>query len=264
MRSNFMSTSKILITDNNFSNPADAGGDSGDAAKTTINIRAGSYVDIENNQLSQSTLSIGPDDQIAEASVASWIKINGNTMTNSQIQLHSAVQHAMVSNNRTDYSFYPQIIIQTQDPVFSSRVMSDITIDHNTGVLAGARGYFLEIDGDRYKSIITITNNLFAAPQFEPGANNAANVYVLANTASSIAWSNNNTWAPATGISHLNAAAVNFIGTGPAMTNFLSAAQWNSLSNVGTDIFKATSVTGSNLTTAGTGTFIGAILPAAL
>ena len=66
MRSNFMTTSKILITDNNFSNPADDGGDTGDAAKTTINIRAGSYVDIENNQLSQSTLSIGPDDQIAE------------------------------------------------------------------------------------------------------------------------------------------------------------------------------------------------------
>ena len=195
--------------------------------------------------------------------MVSWIKLNGNTFTNSQIQLHSAVQHAMVSNNRTDYSFYPQIIIETEDPEYASRVMSDITIDHNTGVLAGARGYFLEIDGDRFQSIITITNNLFAAPQFEPGGSNgAASVYVNAATAGSIAYDNNNVWAPATGISHLTPAAVNFIGTGPAITNFLSAAQWNALPNVGTDFFEKLTASSGKLTTAGNGTFIGAILPA--
>ena len=264
MRSSFDTTSKILITDNNFANPSDAGGDSGDTAKTTINIRAGSYVDIENNQLSQSTVSIGPDDSLPENTVVSWIKLNGNTLTNSQIEIHSSVQHMMVSNNVTDYNYYPDIIIQTEDPEYASRVMSDITIDHNTGILANGIGFFLEVDGDKYKNIITVTNNLFAAPNFEPGSDSAASVYIVAATAGSIAYDNNNIWAPATGVSHLAPDAVNFIGTGNSMSSFLSASQWNALPNVGTDVFKSVAITDSTLTTAGATTLTGAILPAAI
>jgi Ca2+-binding RTX toxin-like protein len=264
MRSSFASTSKILITDNNFANPSDAGGDSGDSPKTPINIRDGSYVDIENNQLSQGTVSIGPDDALPENTVVSWIKLNGNTFTNSQIQIHGSVQHMLVSNNVTDYSFYPDIIIQTVDPVYASRVMSDITIDHNTGILSSALGFFLEVDGDKYKNIITVTNNLFAAPNFEPGSNGAASVYILANTAGSIAYDNNNVWAPATGVSFLAPNAVNLIGSGTNMNNFVSASQWNALPNVGTDFFERLTASSGKLTTPGINTFIGAVLPAAI
>jgi hypothetical protein len=263
VRSSFTTTDRVLIAGNNFANPSDAAGDPNDSPKTTINIRAGSYVYITDNTLSDATISTGPDDAMPANTIVPWFKFDGNILHNSQFFMHGSVQHAMISNNFTDLQYYQEFELQPTDPVFPNRQMLDVTLTHNTGTQQGAIGSFLQIDGDSPAGVITVTNNLFAAPNLQPGDNFATSVMIKANTANAVALFNDNVWAATTPMNnYYHVGSVNYISPGLDAFAFVDANEWNAMPNVGTDVFKSVNVTlGGNLTVAVNGTTAGAVLP---
>jgi hypothetical protein len=267
VRSSFTTTNRVLIAGNDFANPSNVNGDSGDTQKTTVNIRAGSYVYVTNNTLRNATVAIGPDDALPENTVVPWFKFDGNTLLNSQLYVHSSTQHAMIDNNFSNLEYYQQFEIDTNDPSYPSRKMLDVTFTHNTGVQQGTIGSMLQIDGDATGGIITVTDNLFAAPNLQPGNQFATSIMVKANTDAAIAWSDGNVWAapsPAFNYWYVPQGVI-FIAAGLDPSRFLTASQWNGLSNVGTDTFRAVGVSlGGSLQVSNNGVMVGAVLPAKL
>lgn len=268
VRSSFVTTNRVLIAGNNFDNPAWDGGDSGDTAKTTINIRAGSWVYIWNNKLSDGTVSIGPDSPLAALSVTiPWVKFDGNFLNHAQFFMHGSVQHAMVSNNFSNLEYYQEFEFQPTDPNYPSLQLSDITFTHNTGSQQGPVGSFLQIDGELPKGVITVTDNLFSAPNLQPGNQFATSVFIKANTAGAVALFNHNVWAPAAGtaLRYYLPGGVNYISPGYTLLAFLTAQSWDSLPNVGDDQFRTVWVSlGGSLQTSIDGEMAGAVLPAPL
>jgi hypothetical protein len=266
VRSSFTSTNRVLIAGNSFANPTNGGGDPGDSPKTTINMRAGSYLYVTDNTLWNATIATGPDDAMPANTILPWFKFDGNILHNSQFFMHGSVQHAMISNNFTDLEYYQQFELQPTEPAFPNRQMLDVTLTHNTGTQKGAIGSFLQIDGDIPWHVITVTNNLFAAPNLQPGDNFAASVSIRANTANAVAWFDNNVWAATTPMNnYYHVGSVNIINPGLNPWAYVDANEWNNMSNVGTDAFRAVTVwLGGNLTTGVNGTWAGAVLPAPL
>ncbi|HSU66182.1 MAG TPA: DUF4082 domain-containing protein [Tepidisphaeraceae bacterium] len=259
MRSSYTSTSDWLIAGNNFTsnaNPADPG----EFVKTTINIRAGDHVYITNNTLAGATASFAPDTALPQNTVVGWIKLDGNVINNAQIELHGSVQHAMISNNLINFSYYPDFNIQTTDSM--GRTMADITIANNTGESQSTNATFMAITGNSPAGVLTIKNNLFAAPNDATSINFAVSVYVLASDASAVALFSHNVWAqPSTWPG--TAGAVNYIAPSGIYDNgdFKTLAQWNALPNVQDDHSQVTNLSGSNLQTSIDGQMAGAVLP---
>lgn len=263
MRSSFATTSGWLIAGNNFAgnaNPADTG----EGAKTTINIRAGDHVYVADNTLTGDAISVGPDDALGASATVSWFKLDGNTINNAQTYLHGSVQHAMVSNNLMNIEYFPHMTLDTTDDL--GRQMMDVTVQNNTGIMQTSTGSFLQINGNSPAGVITVKNNLFAAPNLVPGQNLAVSVYIDAADASAVALFSHNVWAAATAFFWQAPGAVNYIAP-PGVynnTNFLNAAQWNALPNVQQDQFAQVTVSGSNLQSTLGGQVAGAVLPAPL
>lgn len=266
MRSNYSSTQDWLIAGNNFASD-DNPSDPNEASKTTINLRQGSDIYIYDNTLSDAAVSFGPTEDMPTTAFVGWIVLDGNTINNTEVELHGSVQNARVSNNLTNLSgIYPQYGILPTDDM--GRTMSNVTIEDNTGQVSGAVGFFIDIQGDSPAGVLTIENNLFSAPQLQVGNHMASSVFIGGNSAAAVALFSHNVWAVSTA-SVLNVAtgAVNYVAPTGVLSDsdFLNAAQWDSLSNVQDDQFRQVSLSGIyNLQVAIDGQMAGAILPAPL
>ena len=262
MRSNYSSTEDWLIAGNNFAsgdNPAD----SGESSKTTINLRQGDHVYIADNTLSDDAVSFGPTEDMPTSAFVGWIKFDGNTVNNAQVQLHGSVQHAMVSNNLTNLSgIYAQYVITPTDDM--GRQMLDVTLSHNTGIATGAESTYIDIEGNSPFGALTIENNLYSNPSLVPGYNLAASVFIAAPNANAVALFSHNVWAAASWQFTSVPGAVNYIApAGVLQLNYLvTASQWDSMWNVQDDQFRQVSVSGSALQVAIDGQMAGAVLPA--
>lgn len=262
VRSTDNTTQMLLIAGNNFDNSYSRQGvDPADFPKCTINIRAGHYVYIADNTLSDGMAGFGPGPWTPASDACEWVVLDGNTFHNAELYLAGNVHHLIARNNRFDLQDTAQIRIVPLDPDYASRVMSDITITNNTGVTNSQKGNFLELDGGSPRGIITVTNNLFAAPNFEPGMGFAAPIYVRAPDLSAFALFNNNVWTAPTTFNRYKANGVNYVSVGLSMLQYLTPQEWNNLPNVGTDQFLQTVLGGSNLQRTVGGIAVGAVLP---
>ena len=210
---------------------------------------------------------LGQDDALPENTTVPWFKFEGNTLSNAQLYVHSSVQHAMIDNNFSNLEYYQQFEIDLGDATYPSRRMVDVTFTHNTGTEQGTIGSMLQIDGDGYSGVLTVTNNLFAAPNLQPGNQFASSVMIKANSANAIAWDDNNVWAaPSPAFNYWYVPqGVNFIAAGLDPSKFLTSNSWNNLWNVGTDTFRTVSVNaGGSLQVSNNGQMVGAVLPAKL
>lgn len=262
MRSSYTSSYDWLIAGNNFTNDVNPA-DPGEGAKTTINLRAGDHFFISDNTLSDAALSFGPDDALGADATVSWIKLDGNTINNAQTDLHGSVQHAMISNNLINMEYYPDITLQTSDDM--NRPMNDVTVAYNTGVLQSDRGSFLQIIGNSPGGVLTIKNNLFAAPNLATTVDFATSVIVTAPDLGAASLFSHNIWAqPSVRSQTFN--AINYVAAAGVYTNagFMTLAQWNALPNVQDDHAVQTWVSGSNLQAPIDGQMAGAVLPAPL
>ena len=208
--------------------------------KCTIDFRGGSHIYIADNTLRYGTLGIGPDGSLPPGQTVSWIRITDN-ITSGQIDLVPGVQHILIDNNLLDVSGLASIFIKPSDPKFPLRHVADVTIDQNTGLNEATDGQFLELDGTTLPGSITLTRNLYSAPDLVAGDDMAAAVLVNSSDLSGFALIADNVWpAPKSGNSHVP-PGVNYVNSAYYVTSaWLSPQQWDSQHVVKDDLFQST------------------------
>lgn len=267
MRSSFQSTQDWLIAGNNFTadnNPADPG----EGSKTTINIREGSYVYITDNTLTNDALAFGPEPANGADAFADWIVVDGNTLVNDQLQMAGGVHHVDVRNNFMVFNNLPSAIqLDPTSSYYPTQALFDITIEHNTASTTQTMSGFLDVYGDSPVGVLTIKNNVLAAPNMIIGNGMSAPMYIDSpQTTSIFAQVSDNVW-PVTVNNTVSAGGEMYASPYPYAGNgYYTAAQWDGLWFVHNDTFRTVAVSGGgNLTVAAAGgQTAGAVLPAAL
>ena len=264
LRSTDDPTQRILIAGNNLDNISRNNVDPADFPKTTINVRAGHYFYIAGNTLSDAMIGLGPGPDAPANWSAENIVIDGNTLHNAQIYAGGNVHHLEIRNNLLDIEGMQQIWLRPSDPQYASRMMSDVTIENNTGIGTGPIETFLQLDGNSAAGIVTVRNNFFADPNLLPGYDFAATVVVHAWDTSAFRLFSHNVWAAGAWSYREYPGAVNFVAPILDYRQFRTAAEWNAQPNVQDDQFRQISVSGNSLQVAIDGQMAGAVLPGLL
>jgi hypothetical protein len=123
-------------------------------------------------------------------------------------------------------------------PGYSSdyqRGVSDIYIVHNTVINNGTNGKFLKVGGA--VDGVTVTNNLYVAPNLETGAYDAAPMHIGNNDLSGFRLIANNVW-PAATILDAAHGGINYVGDDGNTSGYKTPTQWENYSQVHDDAFK--------------------------
>lgn len=228
VRSNDVNTSGVLIAYNNFSKVLSAD-DPAEIMKTTINFRGGQYIYVTGNTLNYGQLGFGPDPTMSPTASAQWIVVEGNFFHDTTLGITGATDHLMARDNHFDWTGVDNadITITPTDPTYpASRLMHDITITDNTGVNDGTDGQFIWVRNAALPGTLTITNNLYVAPNLNQGVNNNGGLVVWASDLSGFATIADNIWPAGTASSGVN-----------YLNGYLTPAQWDAQPGVQNDQF---------------------------
>ena len=227
--------SHVLIYDNTFTNQDRRAVDATDSAKGTITLQYGSYFYVANNTLNGDT-AFGPLglSGMDPSQRTAYDVFEANLVTGGTLQVKAGSEHVMVRNNILDVDNNQMISVEDYDESFKRGVV-DLSILNNTGINNGKTGNFLYIDAPAEG--VRVADNLYVAPNLIVGGYGAAPVYVDGSDLSSFTLETNNNWSlPSTYTYALGGfQIVSGLGTGQAV--FKTAAVWNALSQVGTDLF---------------------------
>jgi hypothetical protein len=257
-------TARVLIADNNLDNPV-LSTDPGESYKTVINIRSGHYFYVTGNTISDNMIGVGPGPWTPDYWAAENIVIDGNVMHNAQIYMAGNVHHAMISNNVLDIENTQQIELRPLDPDYADRAMSDVYVENNTGITTSHVGEMIMLDGPSRGPVITVKDNLFAAPNFQAGSNFASSVVVHDVNASAFKLFSHNVWSASTNTNVGKAGGLIFVNPGYNWQAYLTATEWNNQANVKDDQFRLTAMQpGHYFQVPIDGEMAGAVLPAPL
>lgn len=227
IRVNAADVAGVLVAGNNLTKqyPVD---DPGEAQKTTIDIRIGNSVYITGNVLNGSTTSISLSPGQTPDQTVNWVVYESNYIHNGQLGINSCANHVMLRNNVLDISGTGQIVVSPTSPGFT---MSDLTIKNNTGLNAGGDGEFINVNSEAAPGSITITGNLYVAPDLRIGAGWNSAVWINALDMTGFGLIAGNIWpAPNTLVTP---GVVNWY----APAGWMTPAAWNALPGVQGDIF---------------------------
>ncbi|HEX3357834.1 MAG TPA: PKD domain-containing protein [Tepidisphaeraceae bacterium] len=232
---------RILIGYNTFTNAALG---NGDVAKNTLTIHKGSYAYVVGNTLSHGPLHIGPlgEDDGLKSPGDRWnyAVVEDNLLNTESFTLHGA-QHVMYRNNISTTDGFPSYNIEGYNSTYHRGVV-DATYLNNTSINHGAIGNMFLVGGAA--DGLTIENNLYIAPNLTPGFGQAAPVLVYGSDLGDFNEITNNVWA----VGHILTYAqggMNYIW--PSWSNalgYMTADEWNSHPQVGTDVFADTPISG--------------------
>ena len=231
----------VLIYDNNLTKQYPAS-DPDETAKSTINFREGNYVYIDANVLNDSMLAFFPGPGQATNLDVDWVVVENNVLHDAELSISTIVHHMLVSNNTFDLSGEgnAQIDIQPGDLTDPDGHLTDITITQNTGINTGTNGEFLLLESQAAPGSITLTKNLYEAPNDELGLNGAAALWIDAPDLSGFAQISGNIWpAPVTNGQGV-AGVVNYINGYASSSSYLTPQEWDSESDVSNDQFSDT------------------------
>jgi hypothetical protein len=226
---------RLLVANNNFSNENRQNIDGSDIAKGAIEVHEVKYAYVTGNTVHDGALRAGPrGGGVEDASTSTdYVVIEDNTVIGVSITLRPGAHHVMIRNNMINFEGNEAIKIFRADS--QGRVSSDITIDHNTAVDHQATGQFLDLEG--LATGITVTNNLFIAPNLQLGKSAAAPVYVGMNNLSAFRQISGNIWPDAQGLKLTN-GGVNYIGASWGQNNaYQSVESWENYDVVQGDQF---------------------------
>jgi Ca2+-binding RTX toxin-like protein len=245
IRANDPAVVGLLIEGNNLTKqyPAD---DPAETYKTTINVRAGNYVYVSGNVLNHSTLAFNIGPGMTTQQDINWVVVEDNYFNDCPLQIKTTVHDVMVRDNYIDFSGQSEIYLISGDLTDPYGHLTDITIEDNTGVNRGTLGTFLELDGQAAAGTITLSGNLYVAPQEIFGASgyNSA-VMVNAPDLSGFASISNNIWpAPLTATINGQGAVgvVNYLAGSGTPTGFVTPAQWDAAWPVHNDQFSSSAL----------------------
>lgn len=232
VRVNSAVAARVLVSTNNLTKqyPED---DPGEAQKTTVNVRIGSYVYVTNNVLSESTCGISYSPGQTSDQIVNWCVWERNYIHNGQLVAALTGHHVMLRDNVLDITGTGQIALTpfNNDPTsgIPGAAMSDVTVMYNTGINTTADGELLDVFGEMTGGTLTIDNNLFSAPGISYGTDYNSGMFWLAATTTNVSISNN-IW-PDTNSVELTGVVNNKNNT------YLSKAAWLALSSVSNDKF---------------------------
>ncbi len=224
--------------------------------KGCIEMHAGSYGYVAQNNCTGGDIRVGPLGEWGEpvTDSTSWCVITDNQLTDTFIYAQSGSDHIMIENNVVQTNSGPAITI---DGTSSLGVeSSDITILHNTAINNGTQGQFLAVEG--VVDGITLDNNLWVAPNVQPGADGTAAIYVNDNSLEDFTSISDNIWPmPITILPYAN-GGINYVSI-PG-NGYQDPAQWDANSQVHGDVFENVSLGDTYQASAGSFT-AGASLP---
>jgi hypothetical protein len=247
VRSNDVNTSGVLIAGNNFSKELRAD-DPAEIMKTTINFRGGQYIYVTGNTLNDGQIGFGPDPTMSPTALTQWIVVEDNFIHNTTLGITGATDHLMARDNYFDWSGNADITVTPTDATYpSTRLMHDITIADNTGVNTGTSGQFIWVRNAALPGTLTVTNNLYVAPNLAEGLNNNGGLVVWAPDLSGFAQISGNIWPAAAsgGVNYLN--------------GYLTPEQWDAEWNVQHDQFASVTLSGSTYEATVAGITAGAV-----
>jgi hypothetical protein len=225
---------ELLIYDNNFYN---------NDGKGCIEIHEGSYAWIQGNTANGGDIRVGPLGLWGEPITSSTNEcvIEDNTVLNNQIAVYPGAHDISIRNNIIKTNSAQMIDVKGQDGL--GRQSADIRILNNTGISTGATGNFLKVEN--HTDGIILENNLLVQPKLAVGGYDAAPVFVAETNLSSFTSINGNVWQLSDDAYAYAGGGDNYIDTVNG-TGYVTPAQWNAYSVVGTDYFVNTSLA-SNL-----------------
>jgi hypothetical protein len=223
-------TDRLLIAYNNFTNNNAA------VIKGTLNLHKGSYFWVSGNTLNGGTFSVGPlgdGDGLSDIGARATNIVVENNRINSGMQILHGTEHIMIDNNIS----YGNVDFRIDG--YNSqyqRGVADISIENNTGINSGDHGNFLLVSGP--VNGITLTNNLYVAPNLVTGAYGAAPVYVNDSNLNSFKRVQDNIWPAINALTYAHGGS-NFIGTTMNSGGYQTPAQWDAYSQVGDDLYQS-------------------------
>ncbi|HSV15887.1 MAG TPA: right-handed parallel beta-helix repeat-containing protein [Tepidisphaeraceae bacterium] len=217
---------RVLIDSNHFANLDRHDVDKYDGSKGCIEMHRGEFAWISHNDVTGGTIRVGPRGGQFEGpeSVTEWCVIDANALTNTGILAYGGSRHIMVRNNIIRWDGNTAIVIN------GAPTSEDITIVHNTAINNGELGAFFRLWG--HVNGITLSNNLFVAPNLKPGSHGSSAVGIDETDLASFSEISHNVW-PDPG----SEKGMCIIGTGKSGGGLVSAQQWSSFSVVKQDRF---------------------------
>lgn len=229
---------RLAVVDNDLSNiNRQDEGDQYDIAKGVITNQKGQYSYIEGNTL-HGPSGIGPlgfGDGLGDKQARFKHAVFANNFVyDDTFYIRHGAQNVTVRNNVLDGNGRAAIYIDAYQDDYQRGVI-DVVIDRNTAYNDEITGNFVyvgrNIDG------LTITSNLYIAPNLIPGQYNTAPVFVSDNDLNGIRKITNNLWPVGNGIPWVQ-GGVNFVGTEMTPENWFTGSEWNALDGVGEDFFQ--------------------------
>ena len=188
---------RVLIADNDFSNISRGGAD---IAKPTLSMFDGEYIYAVGNRLNDGPSGFGPlgsadairqHDNYRELRTRYGV-FEDNIVTDTTLNVSHGAEHIAVRNNRFEHDNDAAITIQGYNSTFARGVV-DLRISRNTGINNGTKGQFLWLLGSAKE--VSLTNNLYVAPNMETGSHQAAVIYVSGSGLGSFKEIRDNVWA---------------------------------------------------------------------
>jgi hypothetical protein len=220
------SASEINILDNNFTNSD---------GKGCIEIHEGSYAWINGNTVTGGDIRVGPLGLWNEPVTSSTddCVIENNKVYDTQINVFPGAHSISIRDNIIHDDSGQMIDVQGQDS--AGRQSSDIEILNNTGISTGTEGNFLYVVS--YTDGILLENNLLVEPNLVVGGYSTAPVYVDLANLDSFTTINGNVWQLPAKFDAFANGGINFVEDAYGTSGYLTPAEWNDESVVGTDYF---------------------------
>jgi len=234
IRGNAMDISGVLIYDNNLSKVYPAS-DPGDTYKCTINFREGSNIFISDNTCTGGSVAFGPSIGQPTSESVSWVVLQNNDFNNLQVSFNALVHHVMMSDNVLDATGTFQIILEPGDITDPLGHLTDITITHNTGINMTSSGQFLWVTANLAPDTVTLSDNLYVAPNLMYGYNDTAPLWLIMTDLSGFASITGNIWPAPNNL--IDSGVVNYLYGNTTPSGYLSPQQWDSLAGVTNDQF---------------------------
>lgn len=246
--------SNLLIENNNLANPANAGGDPLDEVdKDVINMQYGSFIYIADNTVTGGPLRLGPLDAneldanptTALLERETWTVVEDNTVNQTDIEVHPGTVNAVVRNNVVNFDNSAGIMIYGYDSTYKN-IVQNVSFLNNTVINTGDMGQAFYVTGQT--SQITIANNLYIAPNLEPGYwGTASPLYINYSDLSGFTSISNNIWPNPATITGWGNGGVNYLAPGAnTWAGFITETAWNQMAPVSNDIFSTIQLNAGN------------------
>ena len=236
---------RVNIGYNTFDNKDRRGqGDPYDYDKAAINIQRGTYAYVQHNDL-RGLSTVGPLGETDGASTKSarfrYAVFESNKL-DGRFNVEHGAEEVVFRNNVIKSDAGTGITIEGYDYTYN-RTSKDITIVNNTGINNDKNGQFIALQNGA--TGVTISNNLYAAPNLYAGNNGTVILWIDDTSLSGIKKIDNNVWADAKSTGWAGGNMWITTPNGPANAGWKNEQEWLAYSKIDDDVFSDVSLDGS-------------------